>query len=301
MPAPVAKNDTCRGDNCSMPDGEGGGEAGGACPGICRRQRLLSGDAGACAAGRTCVFGHGWCREASHALPGLPQLGTCLNEVATTEEPSTSPEDPSTLTSSLPKATTSLPDESDVTTSSSPRANTSVPVADSTCLGSNCSGADGEGTSPAKTADPSDAAPAGECPGVCKLQTRVSVDPGAFAAGRQCVYGHGWCREASHPMPGLPRVGTCLNGAEVKAPRATTSETPTTSTMPDTAVTERPSPPPTEAADEPCPGMCKLQAGLVGDPGACTPGRRCVYGHGWCREVSHPLPLLPKVGTCALT
>jgi len=43
----------------------------------------------------------------------------------------------------------------------------------------------------------------------------------------------------------------------------------------------------------------KLQAALGGDAGACTPGCDCVFGHGWCREASHPLPGLPQVGQCS--
>merc|ERR1712232_1347834 len=56
-------------------------------------------------------------------------------------------------------------------------------------------------------------------------------------------------------------------------------------------------PPPVPVADDACPCICQ-QAGLDLDPGACVYGRECVFGHGWCRQKDHPLPLLDKVGTC---
>eukprot|EP00928_Gymnodinium_smaydae_P064793 TRINITY_DN48055_c0_g1_i1.p1 TRINITY_DN48055_c0_g1~~TRINITY_DN48055_c0_g1_i1.p1 ORF type:complete len:598 (+),score=122.03 TRINITY_DN48055_c0_g1_i1:111-1904(+) len=63
--------------------------------------------------------------------------------------------------------------------------------------------------SPAKT-DELIAFPEDACPCVCQ-QASLEDDAGACAPGRSCVYGHGWCREASHPLPGLPVVGRCQN------------------------------------------------------------------------------------------
>lgn len=135
---------------------------------------------------------------------------------------------------------------------------------------------------------------ASPCPEVCD-QRGLELDPGACAPGRSCVFGKHWCREISHALPLMPVIGRCgFEAVPTAAP--TLAPSPLLPLVPEYGGAELDNAtgylPPNM-----CPCVCQ-QYELAADPGACAPGRSCVFGHHWCRAEGHALPGLELKGSC---
>eukprot|EP00929_Paragymnodinium_shiwhaense_P034411 TRINITY_DN1872_c0_g1_i3.p1 TRINITY_DN1872_c0_g1~~TRINITY_DN1872_c0_g1_i3.p1 ORF type:complete len:1156 (+),score=181.99 TRINITY_DN1872_c0_g1_i3:83-3550(+) len=267
------------------------------CAWLCTQQRGLTGDPGACTPGRKCVYGRGWCREASHALSGQPIKGYCdFGEVTTT---TTAPEDGN-----------STEDEQCKWLCTQQRYGTGDPGACTPgrrCVYGNgwCREAShplsgqsivgycafGEVTTTTEAAETnSSESEDDQCKWLCTQQRYSTGDPGACTPGRRCVYGNGWCREATHPLSGQSIVGYCAFGTVSTSTSTTTTTTATTLEGQTTTSTPR--------QYTPCTWLCTQQRWLWFDPQACTSGRKCVYGNGWCRQEDHPLAGQSIKGYC---
>eukprot|EP00929_Paragymnodinium_shiwhaense_P083448 TRINITY_DN44482_c0_g1_i1.p1 TRINITY_DN44482_c0_g1~~TRINITY_DN44482_c0_g1_i1.p1 ORF type:complete len:736 (+),score=57.19 TRINITY_DN44482_c0_g1_i1:89-2209(+) len=251
------------------------------CEHLCTQQAGLVLDPAACTPGRHCVYGQGWCREASHPQSGLTIQGRCFFAVASSQ--STLSTTGSTLSTTSTPLSTSLTLSSTVSSSTSSSSSTTTPTA-------------------TQQAEP--------CHWLCTQQRWLAGDPGACTPGRHCVFGDGWCREDSHALTGQTIKGRCFFSpdgrrrlTEVTYGQAS-SLTPVAATGTWLNARQEENSSSSVARhledrtyEDGCPSVC-MQAGLESDPGACTIGRKCVYGAGWCRQENYPLPFLKKRGYC---
>eukprot|EP00928_Gymnodinium_smaydae_P096332 TRINITY_DN8486_c0_g1_i4.p1 TRINITY_DN8486_c0_g1~~TRINITY_DN8486_c0_g1_i4.p1 ORF type:complete len:773 (-),score=107.12 TRINITY_DN8486_c0_g1_i4:102-2420(-) len=261
-------------------------EDGGPCPDSCNPSFLAAIDPGSCGPGHRCVYGDGWCRDEQWPLPFLTVKGHCTFGGAETPAPTpTPPEAPGTSENAgCPEHCNQRGLESDrgaclpghrcvFGTNWCRDAGAPLPFMD---VKGHCFFPRDSPTE-APTAEPP--AAGAICAASCD-QSGLEADPGACTPGRSCVYGVGWCREASHPLPLLKVTGHCF-----LPPKNTTTPA---AAVPGAAQTSLP--------DDVCPCSCQ-QYGLFAHAGSCKPGGACVYGRGWCRDAEHPLEL-PVTGRC---